>query len=64
MPGEAGLAYDALDAYGTLIEGGFDHSEDPDPRKAYLRILLFDKTLTLWMASTNSWMELPSRSTM
>ena len=43
LPGEAGLAYDALEAYGTLIEGGFDHSEDPQAPKAYLNVLLFDK---------------------
>ena len=37
------MAFDALDSYGALIEGGFNHHEDPDAPKAYLNILLFDK---------------------
>lgn len=41
LPGT--LAYDALDAYGVAIEGGFDHFEDVNDPKAYLNILLFDK---------------------
>jgi RHS repeat-associated protein len=43
MPGDPGLAYGALDSYGALIEGGFDHGTDPTAPKAYVNILLFDK---------------------
>lgn len=37
------MAYDALDAYGTIIAGGFDHSDGADAPRAYLNILFFDK---------------------
>jgi RHS repeat-associated protein len=41
--GEAAEAFEALDNYGTLIAGGYNHSENASAPKAYLNILLFDK---------------------
>ncbi|MEX1241636.1 MAG: RHS repeat-associated core domain-containing protein [Cyclobacteriaceae bacterium] len=43
MSGDPALAFDALDSYGSVIAGGFDHSEDGSAPKAYLNIILFDK---------------------
>ena len=43
MVGDPGSAYDALDSYGTLIAGGYNHSDDINAPKAFLNILLFDK---------------------
>jgi RHS repeat-associated protein len=42
LPGDPGKAYDVLEDYGTLIEGGQDHSLNGAP-KAYINILLFDR---------------------
>lgn len=41
--GDPGTVFNALDDYGTIIAGGFDHSEDETAPKAYLNILLFDR---------------------
>lgn len=43
LPGDPASAFDALDAYGSLIAGGFDHSEDVNAPKAFVNIILFDK---------------------
>jgi RHS repeat-associated protein len=47
MTGDPGSAYDALNAYGTIIADGYDHSEDVNGPKAYLNILLFDRDYNL-----------------
>ena len=41
--GEAAEAFSALNNYGALIAGGYNHSDDASAPKAYLNILLFDK---------------------
>ena len=43
MVGDPGSAYNALNSYGTLIAGGYNHSDDINAPKAFLNILLFDK---------------------
>jgi RHS repeat-associated protein len=42
VPGERTL-HNVLQDYGTLIAGGFDHSDQPTAPKAFVNILLFDK---------------------
>jgi RHS repeat-associated protein len=47
MPGEAGSAYSALEAYGAGIASGGRSDEEPNWPKGYLNILVFDKDFNL-----------------
>jgi RHS repeat-associated protein len=41
--GEAAQAFNSLHNYGSVIAGGFDHSENSNAPKAYLNIIMFNK---------------------
>jgi RHS repeat-associated protein len=45
--GDPANAFTALDNYGGVIEGGFQHHEDSNAPKAYLNILIFDLNYNL-----------------